>query len=246
MKTLKMTIIMVAAVAALNITAPTAYSVLVSFEGSEPLVQSTKNAFISKEGVYHEESLLADNIKDMQKKVFVSGNKESMRIGNFVIRDEKHVIGKSYVSRPSTQDIQLARTLHDSNVSTLENYVEWLSKNVKYRNDKEADTWSSPRETLEKGYGDCEDYAFLNESVLRLFGYEAKVMGMVERLTGEDHAFCAFRKDGIYYWFDNSKLKKTEAQTEEEFATHIAKKYLCKKVVTLNFASKTASELASH
>lgn len=37
----------------------------------------------------------------------------------------------------------------------------WIADNIDYRRDKAYDIWDDPEETIERGYGDCEDIALL-------------------------------------------------------------------------------------
>ena len=39
--------------------------------------------------------------------------------------------------------------------------VYWIDRNIHYVSDGEYDIWSPAWETLERGYGDCEDYCIL-------------------------------------------------------------------------------------
>jgi len=161
--------------------------------------------------------------------------------GNFIIRQETVRLGSVLVSRPSEIDTHIAGFLSTNNIKTLDEYAVWVEKNIKYKADVQYDTWSSPEETLSRLYGDCEDYAFLNASVLRVLGYESKIMvlGTSER----DHAICVFEKDGNYFWFDNSELKRTDTVTMRKFGKYIFKKYACSRILEINPETKKSSML---
>ena len=96
--------------------------------------------------------------------------------GDFVIRQETVRLGSVFVARPSEIDTQIAGFLGTHNIKTLDEYAMWLTKNIAYRADAAGDIWSSPKETLDRLYGDCEDYALLSAAVLRVLGYESKIM----------------------------------------------------------------------
>lgn len=161
--------------------------------------------------------------------------------GNFVIRQETVRLGSVLVSRPSELDTRIAGFLSANDIKTLDEYEMWVGKNIKFKADVQGDVWSSPGETLDRLYGDCEDYAFLNASVLRVLGYESKVMvlGTSER----DHAICAFEKDGNYFWFDNGELKRTDTSSMRKFGKHIFKTYACSRISEVNFETKKCSML---
>jgi len=152
--------------------------------------------------------------------------------GNFVIRQETIRLGSVLISRPSEIDTHIAKFLSANDIKTLDEYALWLGKNIKYRADAQCDAWSSPEETLDRLYGDCEDYAFLNSAVLRVLGYKSKVMvlGTSER----DHAICVFEKDGNYFWFNNGELKRTDTATIKKFGKYIFKKYACSRILEIN------------
>ena len=164
---------------------------------------------------------------------FISGGASGFLVDNYAVRQVKHKRGSAFISRPDPTAMEVLDTLRINGIRSLKDYTQWLPKNVKYKRDKGADIWSSPEETLERSYGDCEDYAFLNAAALRLLGYEPKVLGMGKPVRS--HAICAFKENGHYLWFDNARLRKTNASTIAEFAGHIFKNhnYLC--LLELNF-----------
>ena len=101
----------------------------------------------------------------------------------------------------------------------MKDYAEWLSNSVEYKLDGKLDVWSDSDVTLKRGYGDCEDYAFLNATVLKVLGYTPKVLALGDR--GKSHAICAFTQDGKYMYFDNAKLSEVNVSSLEGFAEHI-------------------------
>ncbi|MBN3039390.1 MAG: hypothetical protein JW869_08255 [Candidatus Omnitrophica bacterium] len=137
-----------------------------------------------------------------------------------VIRQARHKVGSICVSGPVALDEQIADTIIFNNINSLEDYLQWLGSNIKYEKDAQDDHWAAPQETLNKKYADCEDYAFLNQAVLRVMGYNnAQVLAMGG--FGLQHAICVFEKQGCYWWIDNTRLKKTSARSLKEFARHI-------------------------
>jgi len=161
--------------------------------------------------------------------------------GNFVIRQETVRLGSVLVCRPSEIDTRIAELIKSNNIHTLDGYAVWLRKNITYKADEFGDKWSTPENTLDRLYGDCEDYAFLNAAVLRVLGYSSKVMLLG---TGErDHAICVFEKDGYYFWFDNSEFKRTGVSTMKRFGKHMFKKYACSRISELSPDAKKCSVL---
>lgn len=73
----------------------------------------------------------------------------------------------------------------------------------------EIDVWSSPLATLDRGAGDCEDYAIAKFVALRLAGIAAedlRIVVMRDLLQGEDHAVAAARLDGQWLMLDNRRM----------------------------------------
>ena len=76
-----------------------------------------------------------------------------------------------------------------------------------------TDDWSAPLATLQRGAGDCEDYATAKLAALRLAGLEANDLRLVivhDDRRGEDHAVAAARLDGHWLILDNRKLVMLE------------------------------------
>jgi hypothetical protein len=156
---------------------------------------------------------------------------------NLFISQEKYESNGLLISRPSSLDERVRDFIIFKNINSLQDYVQWLAKNVQYRKER-IDSWSSPQDTLKKKYGDCEDFAFLNAAFLRVLGYKPKVVGVVRRF-GRNHAICVFKDNGYYLWFDNAKLKRTPAKSILEFAQYIFTKYNISALRELKFKARS-------
>ncbi|MFH1798694.1 MAG: glycine zipper family protein [Candidatus Omnitrophota bacterium] len=107
---------------------------------------------------------------------------------------------------------------------SLEEYIGWVLGNSKYVPDPEGwDRWMF--KTTGPIEDDCEGFAFRNYITLQQLGYEPVIL--VVRTAQEDHAICAFKKDGKYSWFDNAVFENSEAVSLEDFATYISNKCGC-------------------
>ena len=124
------------------------------------------------------------------------------------------------ISRPDPLDIKIAHLMSVNGIQSLEDYARWLKDNITYKTDGPKDSWSPAEETLIRKSGDCEDYAFLNIAALKVLGFKPQIF----ILSGKDgyHAICAFQKDGHFAWFDNSRLKETQATSILELAQLVA------------------------
>lgn len=122
------------------------------------------------------------------------------------------------VYQPNSLDRKILAIISKANMQILENYAYWLQENIEYVGD-EGDYWQSPEETLERGAGDCEDFAFLNDAFLRLLGYNSRTMVLFNN-DGSRHAICIFMDGDYYSFFSNMVLKRTQARTMEELVDY--------------------------
>lgn len=93
-----------------------------------------------------------------------------------------------------TEERYLALLTHT--LTTPEKLHAYVRKNLRYiREEQDQDSWQSPEETLRKGGGDCEDFAFFGQEILRRQGKLAHVIAL------PGHAACVWvekRPDGRY------------------------------------------------
>ena len=193
---------------------------------TEQEMHKTREVLISTETKMPALNFVIRQEEDRSSGILISWENTGLT-GSFIVRRETDKTGGVLVNKPDPLDMKVLNIIDNENMNSLEDYAKWLKKNFEYKKDESADIWSSPEETLTKKYGDCEDFAFLNAAVLRVFGYRPKVLGIVGGMIGVNHAICVFEKDGYYLWFDNTKLKKTSTSSIEEFGRYIFKKYLC-------------------
>lgn len=157
-------------------------------------------------------------------------------IKELVVRQERFETNGICVSRPVPLDEKILDIIIVNNIVSFEDYARWLQKNIKYKEDEAADHWSTPEETLQNKCGDCEDYAFFNEAVLRVLGYQPQVLAMGG--LGSRHAICVFEENGRYCWLDNTELKRTKAGSILEFAQYLFTKYGACYLLTLNLKAR--------
>jgi predicted transglutaminase-like cysteine proteinase len=73
----------------------------------------------------------------------------------------------------------------------------------------QIDVWTSPLATLERGGGDCEDYAIAKFVALRRAGLasdDLRIVVLHDTIRGEDHAVAAARLDGRWLMLDNRRM----------------------------------------
>ena len=175
--------------------------------------------------------------------LFAYEQKSAYSFRKLVIRQETYSINGVSVCRPSSLDIEIRHLINQNNIRSVEDYANWLQKNIQYEKDKGKDVWAAPQVTLNRKYGDCEDFSFLNVAVLRVLGYKPRVLVM-KGITG-CHAICVFQKNGYYFWFDNAELKKTSIRTIAGFGRYLHNEYGCNHLLALNWEVKRQNSVAN-
>jgi predicted transglutaminase-like cysteine proteinase len=142
------------------------------------------------------------------------------------------------VARPNPLDTSIAQLISSNNIRTLDDYARWLKQNVQYKSDGSHDDWLSPEQLLALKRGDCEDYTFLNAAVLRVLGFESRPLAL-KRGGGRNqgtqaHAICVFRSGENFFWFDNTRLLRTEIKNARDFNQHITEIYNSNQLLELN------------
>ena len=84
-------------------------------------------------------------------------------------------------------------------IIAINNFINTL---IEYRKDR-GDKWQTPFETLERGYGDCEDFAIFKYVILKQYGFkdeDLKFMISQHETNYEQHAYLEVKfKDKIYF-----------------------------------------------
>ncbi len=148
---------------------------------------------------------------------------ESIPIRHYKIRQERLAKNGVLISRPDQSDQEIAAIVSQNQIHTLEDYTAWLEKNMTYKADLPKDQWLKPDEFLKIKQGDCEDYAFLNSQVLRVLGFSPHIITLYSSKSA--HAICAFEYRGKFYWFDNAKIKSSNANNLTAFAKEITDRF---------------------
>ena len=143
---------------------------------------------------------------------------------SMVISQEKIVSNGVFISRPAVVDEKIRDIVLYNNIRSINDYVRWLKGNIRYKSDKGGDNWATPKETLDKKNGDCEDFAFFNAAALKVLGYKAQVLSVMR--VGNCHAITVFKdKSGHYAIIDNNTLVRTQATTMQALAKRMLKIY---------------------
>ncbi|MCP4649359.1 MAG: hypothetical protein GY853_04650 [PVC group bacterium] len=151
------------------------------------------------------------------------------------ISQERIVTNGVLISRPAAIDEKIRDIMIFNNIRTLNDYVRWLKKNIKYRKDKKGDVWADPEDTLSSNGGDCEDFAFFNAAVLKVLGFNPEVLAIIR--IGRSHAICVFKENGYYSIIDNNTLIRTKKTTMTSFTPKLMDMY--------NFATLGSIKLSS-
>lgn len=106
------------------------------------------------------------------------------------------------------QMIEASRFLADS--EKIETVNRFFNRALLFANDREVwgspDHWATPMEFMERGRGDCEDFAIAKYFVLRLLGFPAadlRIAVLTGVETNEVHAVLLARLAGEWQVLDN-------------------------------------------
>jgi len=163
-------------------------------------------------------------------------NKNQTFIGNLRIFQEKYEVNGILISRLSTTGEKIRNIIIFNNIRTLDDYASWLRENIRYKKDRDKDSWSQPEETLQRKYGDCEDLAFLNEAVLKALDYRPKVLVIGRPLN--NHAICVFKENNYYSLLDNTNYIKTRIETLRQFNEFLFRRYAFSSVWEIDYKTK--------
>jgi predicted transglutaminase-like cysteine proteinase len=161
---------------------------------------------------------------------------EAPALKYFKVRQEISSNGGVLVSRPNPEDEAILSLLTVNQIRTLEDYTRWLQKNIVYEKDASRDDWATPQKTLRQKRGDCEDFAFLNSSVVRMLGFEPHVLAMID--GNRAHAVCAFERDGHFIWIDNQQIKNTTTSSLKGLAHQINLLYRYSRILEFDPTTK--------
>ena len=131
-------------------------------------------------------------------------------------------IMKEGASDQHIQDLILKQSLLQANITNVTDYMHFLKNNMSYKADEE-DIWSAPLQTFARGYGDCEDLAFLTAEVLEHFGYQPRVLGFKEPKRA--HVFVVVDIDEATYIFDNTNSVRVNVHTIGGIAAYLYTKH---------------------
>lgn len=96
----------------------------------------------------------------------------------------------------------------------------WANWHLRFEEDGAHDNWSPPLATLQRGSGDCEDFAMAKMTLLENAGIRPEDMFLVlvrERERPVDHAVLAVRSEQILYVLDNRTDAVMPAETIRDY-----------------------------
>ncbi|WP_421783981.1 transglutaminase-like domain-containing protein [Kiloniella litopenaei] len=121
---------------------------------------------------------------------------------------EYHSYGKHHSQRVRAWYQNLMSKKNNDTVKELKSLYALAGRNVKYKTERK-DYWSTPGETIARGYGDCDDYAHVYLTSAALLGHDQRDLWMVAgifhgRYGPVGHAVAVVEtKSGDQYVLDN-------------------------------------------
>jgi len=163
-------------------------------------------------GLHNSPFVTTEVVSVIQEKKVVSVNQEKV---------EEKVI--QVIPPADMAEMKLKEFLARNNLQNIEDYVRWLKVNIGYRPDPGQDIWLNPFETLQRGYGDCEDFAFLNSAVLLSFGFQPRIFAYEQGANA--HVFTLFKKGGTYHIIDNAEYFVTPVTSIKDIVQFLVAKH---------------------
>nr|WP_321268429.1 transglutaminase-like cysteine peptidase [uncultured Sulfurimonas sp.] len=107
--------------------------------------------------------------------------------------------GKKATDRIYEYKKQIASIKNDSEFKQLTKINIFLNQKLKYKSDKKinniSDYWSTPKEFLAVGFGDCEDYAIIKYFTLLKLGFEEDKLFITlayDKYSKRDHMVLSY------------------------------------------------------
>ncbi|WRH75227.1 MAG: transglutaminase-like cysteine peptidase [Sphingobium sp.] len=130
--------------------------------------------------------------------------------------------------RGSTKVARLLGTTGAPRVSGLAAQVEavnrWVNRNIEFGEDRDiygrADYWATASETLQRGAGDCEDFAIAKMELLSALGIKRDKMRLVvarDLVRNADHAVLVVTLADRWVMLDNMTDRLLDAQQANDY-----------------------------
>lgn len=169
----------------------------------------------------------------------LSARETTVPIQRLQLTQERTAVNGVLVSRPAAIDEKILALIRQNQFQSVNDYAGWLKENTEYRAEAPSTDWPEPGELLTNRRGDCKDFAGLNARVLKVLGYQPRVLAMTTRTTG--HAICVFEYAGKFYWFDNAELKGSSARTLAELSVELTKEFHYSRVLEVDLSTRQTS-----
>ena len=137
--------------------------------------------------------------------------------------DDSQEVLTSKKAPENSEKTELLNFLEKNKIYTVQDYAQWLEKNIHYQQHSDNVDWASWRLTLNRGYGDCKNISALNAKILETLGYKPMLIGY--KNSSEGHVFTVFFKNGTLNLFDNISYHVTNAKTIDEIGLFLYQKY---------------------
>lgn len=86
--------------------------------------------------------------------------------------------------------------------------IQSILNQVKYKSDC-IDWIQRPELTWKRKTGDCEDYAYLAQALLKQIGIESQVLNIILKPSKYSHAVCVFKQSCCTYYEGNINSERT-------------------------------------
>jgi predicted transglutaminase-like cysteine proteinase len=146
----------------------------------------------------------------------------ALRVGHTSLDAKWHRVEHSPVTGAAARFAETQRG--KGSVERLEAVNWYVNKRVHFVDDSRAwgraDVWSAANDTLNRGRGDCEDYAIAKLAMLRKAGIADKDLYLVilkDTVRRADHAVLVVRAGGHMYVLDNGTDELLDSESVQDY-----------------------------
>jgi len=128
---------------------------------------------------------------------------------------------QSKISLLGDEKEKMSRVIDNLDLNSPQAISQWLKNNIAYESDVSMHTegyWQTPEETIILKTGDCEDFAFLAQALLRKINIHSTVLSIKYKKDNQKHghAICVFTNKGYYNFFTNFDLRTSQKRSINE------------------------------
>ena len=132
----------------------------------------------------------------------IEGHRDEMKIIVRTSEDQQRKLKEESNAEEEIVNVRYPR------LKNVRKTMKWLKRNIHYKIDIEGGYWQTPEETLTLRTGDCEDFSFLAQALLKRIGIDSLVISVSYggMFDSGGHAICVYPPQKASNYFSNYRL----------------------------------------